>query len=74
MDLGTILKRMEAKDESRRYKNVSEICADVRLVFNNAMEYNDPGSHVHTMAEELSSEFEKMWYPLSLQVAKEVSS
>lgn len=72
MDLGTILNRMEAKEESSRYKNVSDACADVRLVFNNAMVYNDPGSHVHTMAQELSSEFEKFWYPLSLKVAEEV--
>ncbi|KAM1972871.1 hypothetical protein TB1_018660 [Malus domestica] len=43
MDLGTIKKkknRMEAKDGSE-YKNVGEIYADVRLVFKNAMKYND---------------------------------
>ncbi|KAF3330331.1 transcription factor GTE1-like protein [Carex littledalei] len=69
MDLGTILNRMEAKEESRSYKNVYDICSDVRLVFTNAMTYNDPGSHVHIMAQKLSSVFEELWYPLSLKVA-----
>ncbi|KAM1634738.1 hypothetical protein ACFX1X_012965 [Malus domestica] len=40
MDLGTIKNRMETKDGSE-YKNVGEIYADVRLVFKNAMKYND---------------------------------
>ncbi|KAJ3688431.1 hypothetical protein LUZ61_017595 [Rhynchospora tenuis] len=71
MDLGTIVNRMEAKEESRRYKNVTDICADVRLVFSNAMLYNDPASHAHIMAQELSSQFEKLWHPLSLKVIEE---
>ncbi|KAJ4773011.1 Transcription factor GTE1 [Rhynchospora pubera] len=71
MDLGTIVNRMEAKEESRRYKNVTDICADVRLVFSNAMLYNEPASHAYMMAQELSSQFEKLWYPLSLKVVEE---
>lgn len=74
MDLGTILNRLEEKEESRRYKNVYDICSDVRLVFTNAMKYNEPGSHVHIMAQKLSSVFEELWYPLSLKFAAEVCS
>lgn len=74
MDLGTILNRLEEKEESPRYKNVYDICSDVRLVFTNAMKYNEPGSHVHIMAQKLSSVFEELWYPLSLKFAAEVCS
>ncbi|KAJ3692555.1 hypothetical protein LUZ60_011650 [Juncus effusus] len=67
MDLGTIQKRMEAQE----YKNVSDICADVRLVFDNAMKYNEIGTDVHKMAQTLSNEFEKKWRHLSPKVAEE---
>jgi len=40
MDFSTIKRKIEAKDGSG-YKNVQEIYADVRLIFKNAMEYND---------------------------------
>lgn len=36
-DFGTIDKRMKANG----YENVREMCADMRLVFENAMKYND---------------------------------
>ncbi|CAI8615608.1 unnamed protein product [Vicia faba] len=49
---------MNAKDGSG-YKNVREIYADVRLLFNNAMTYNDETRYVHHMAKILLDEFEK---------------
>ena len=40
MDFGTIKSKMEAKDGTG-YNNVREIYADVRLIFKNAMKYNN---------------------------------
>jgi hypothetical protein len=60
MDLGTIRNKMEAKDGSG-YKHVQEICDDVRLVFSNAMTYNQEGTDVHVMAKTLSEKFEDKW-------------
>lgn len=60
MDLGTIRNKMEAKDGSG-YKHVQEICEDVRLVFSNAMTYNQEGTDVHVMAKTLSEKFEDKW-------------
>lgn len=60
MDFGTIRNRMEAKDGTG-YKHVQEICEDVRLVFSNAMTYNQEGTDVHLMAKTLSEKFEDKW-------------
>jgi hypothetical protein len=60
MDLGTIKKRLEKKD-STGYRYVQEFCEDVRLVFRNAMLYNDSSSDVYNMANTLSQRFEKKW-------------
>ncbi|XP_018732040.2 transcription factor GTE1 isoform X2 [Eucalyptus grandis] len=57
MDFGTIKKQMEATDGTA-YKNVREICADVRLVFENAMKYNDKKNEIHVMAKTLLEKFE----------------
>ena len=62
---------MEAKDGTG-YKNVREICADVRLVFDNAMKYNDEGSDVHLMAKTLLEIFEEKWQLLLPKVTEEV--
>lgn len=60
---------MEAKD----YKNVREICTDVRLVFKNAMKYNDEKSDVHVMAKTLLAKFEERWLQLLPKVTEEVT-
>ncbi|KAL5071022.1 hypothetical protein RYX36_021909, partial [Vicia faba] len=60
MDFSTIKRKMNAKDGSG-YKNMREIYADVRLIFNNAMTYNYETHDVHQMAEILLDEFEKKW-------------
>lgn len=71
MDFGTIKNQMEAKDGSG-YKNVREICTDVRLVFKNAMTYNDEKSDVHVMAKTLLARFEEKWLQLLPKVIEEV--
>lgn len=60
MDFSTIKNKMEATD-GRRYKNVQEMCADVRLIFKNAMKYNDERDDVHVMAKTLLVKFEEKW-------------
>lgn len=72
MDFGTIKSKMEAKDGTG-YKNVREIYADVRLVFKNAMKYNDERHDVHIMAKTLLEKFEEKWLQLLPKVAEEVS-
>ncbi|KAL9406774.1 hypothetical protein Peur_003746 [Populus x canadensis] len=70
MDFSTIKNRMEAKDGTG-YKNVREIYADVRLVFKNAMKYNDERDDVHVMARTLLEKFEEKWLQLLPKVAEE---
>ncbi|WCJ19359.1 Transcription factor GTE6 [Euphorbia peplus] len=70
MDFSTIKNQMETKDGTG-YKNVREICADVRLVFKNAMKYNDERSDVHVMAKTLLAKFEEKWLQLLPKVAEE---
>ncbi|KAK1589419.1 hypothetical protein Q3G72_033835 [Acer saccharum] len=67
MDFSTVKKQMEAKE----YKNVREICTDVRLIFKNAMEYNDERSDVHIMAKTLLAKFEEKWLQLLPKVTEE---
>ncbi|XP_052199900.1 transcription factor GTE6-like [Diospyros lotus] len=70
MDFSTVKNQMEAKDGTG-YKNVRDICADVRLVFENAMKYNDEKSDVHVMAKTLSAKFEEKWLQLLPKVIEE---
>ncbi|URE31962.1 BROMO [Musa troglodytarum] len=62
--------QMEAKD-GNGYKNVREIYADVRLVFTNAMTYNDDRSDIHVMAKTLLDKFEEKWLQLLPKVVEE---
>ncbi|KAJ0016524.1 hypothetical protein Pint_11722 [Pistacia integerrima] len=70
MDLGTIKTKMDAKD-GNGYKNVREIYADVRLVFKNAMKYNDERHDIHVMAKSLLEKFEEKWLLLLPKVVEE---
>ncbi|KAI9074015.1 hypothetical protein K1719_044015 [Acacia pycnantha] len=70
MDFGTIKNKMEAKDGTS-YKNVREIYADVRLVFKNAMKYNDEKNEYHVMAKSLLEKFEEKWLLMLPKVAEE---
>lgn len=54
MDLQTV----KTKLDSFKYTNESEVVADIRLIFLNAMTYNSPGSRVYVHAKSLSDFFE----------------
>ncbi|KAG5016925.1 hypothetical protein JHK85_023061 [Glycine max] len=73
MDFGTIKSKMEAKDGTG-YNNVREIYADVRLIFKNAMKYNNEKNDVHVMAKTLLEKFEEKWLQLLPKVAEEISA
>ncbi|CAN8254686.1 unnamed protein product [Cochlearia groenlandica] len=60
MDFATIMNQMEAKDGSG-YKHVMQIYADMLLVFENAMKYNEELSEVYSMAKTLLGKFEEKW-------------
>jgi len=55
MDLGTV----SAKLSKNSYAEPEEFVREVRLVFENAMRYNRPGTDVYSMAEEVLTEFER---------------
>ncbi|XP_029130125.1 transcription factor GTE1 [Cajanus cajan] len=69
MDFSTVKRKMDSKDGSG-YQNVREIYADVRLIFKNAMKYNDEKHDIHTMAKTLLEKFEKKWLQLLPKVAQ----
>ncbi|XP_076896484.1 transcription factor GTE6-like [Bidens hawaiensis] len=60
MDFSTIKTKMEAKD-GNGYKHIREIHADVRLIFKNAMKYNDERNDVHVMAKTLLAKYDDKW-------------
>jgi hypothetical protein len=71
MDFSTIQNKMEGKDVTT-YKNVREIYADVRLIFANAMKYNDDENIVHLLAKSLLEKFEEKWRQFLPKVESEV--
>ena len=70
MDFSTIQNKMEGKDGTK-YKSVREIYSDVRLIFTNAMTYNDEHHDVHIMAKLLLEKFEEKWLQLLPKVENE---
>ncbi|KAL3812449.1 hypothetical protein ACJIZ3_013717 [Penstemon smallii] len=70
MDFSTIKSKMEAKDGTG-YKNVREMCADVRLIFKNAIKFNEAKEDVHVMAQSLLDKFETKWLQLLPKVDDE---
>jgi len=70
MDFSTIQNKMEGKDVTT-YKNVREIYADVRLIFANAMTYNDDENIVHLLAKSLLEKFEEKWQQFLPKVESE---
>jgi len=71
MDFSTIKKKMNAKDGSG-YKNVREVYSDVRLIFKNAMKYNNEKHDIHIMAKSLLEKFEKKWLQLLPKIVQAV--
>ncbi|CAN0892156.1 Transcription factor GTE1 [Linum grandiflorum] len=70
MDFSTIKARMESKDGTG-YNNVREIYSDVRLIFNNAMKYNEERSDVYGRARTLLEKFEDKWLQFLPKVTEE---
>ncbi|CAA7019224.1 unnamed protein product [Microthlaspi erraticum] len=60
MDFSTIKNQMEAKDGTG-YWHVMQVHADMRLVFENAMKYNEEASDVYYMAKTLLGKYEEKW-------------
>ncbi|WJX27990.1 Transcription factor GTE1 [Trifolium repens] len=69
MDFSSIRRKMKAKD-CEGYKNVREIYEDVKLIFTNAMTYNNEGDDIHVMAKTLLDKFENKWLNLLPKVEK----
>jgi E1A/CREB-binding protein len=67
MDLGSIQKRLE----NGAYHSIEDFEADVILTFDNAMTYNENGSVVYTMANELKVKFAVDYSKLLLQLEEE---
>eukprot|EP01084_Bolivina_argentea_P041467 76537_1 len=65
MDLGTIRNGIN----NLRYRTLDDVATDVRLVFDNATTYNQPGSDVYPVAKEMLQGFEAQWENL-LQVVQ----
>ena len=57
MDLGTVRDRMS----NGKYSTAEQFAVDVRLVFNNAMRFNQDGSGIYVVAENLSKQFERRY-------------
>jgi SNF2 family DNA or RNA helicase len=60
MDLGLVKKRIDKGS----YNSVFDAAEDVRLVWKNCMAYNPVGTEYHTLAEKLSTQFEKKYSQL----------
>ena len=60
MDLGTIMKRLEAG----QYSSVLDMAADVDLVWSNAMTYNQDESYIHQVAADLKAFADRKMAPL----------
>jgi len=60
MDLGTVMKRLEAG----QYSSVLDVAADVDLVWNNAMTYNQDESYIYNVAADLKMFADRKMAPL----------
>ncbi|UZO26277.1 uncharacterized protein OCT59_018515 [Rhizophagus irregularis] len=57
MDLFTIISKLE----NNQYASIEEFEKDICLIFRNCYIYNDIGSEMHILGEELESTFNKIW-------------
>lgn len=67
MDLGTVQKKLD----SGQYHSISDFNCDIRLTFDNALTYNEPGSVVNDMATQMKQEYEKKYEALLENLQKE---
>ncbi|XP_071710843.1 LOW QUALITY PROTEIN: transcription factor GTE6-like [Rutidosis leptorrhynchoides] len=70
MDLSTIKNQMEAKDGTE-YKHVRDIYSDMKLVFQNALKYNEEKTDVYMMAKTLLDKLEEKWLQFLPRVTEE---
>ena len=61
MDLGTIQNRLNKETKQGGYSSQQRFADDMRLVFQNAITYNDPGDLVFEAAKTMSVFFEDLW-------------
>merc|ERR1712228_739304 len=57
MDLGTVSHKLS----NAKYSTAEAFAVDVRLVFSNAMRYNQDGSGIYVVAENFSKQFERRY-------------
>jgi len=62
MDLGTVLNKLEGGDY---HNDPDQFATDVRLVWSNSKQYNQPGSGIYLIADKLSKLFEKKFSKIS---------
>ena len=79
MDLGTIKKRLKGGEYIKETRGVFEFdqeeCGnDIRLVFENCMDYNDPKSDIHEMARKLLKKATTMISRLESKLEREEES
>ena len=57
MDLGSVAQKLQ-KD---RYRSLTDVRADINLIWRNCQTFNEPGSDVHEESKELASVFDRLW-------------
>ncbi|KAJ6804002.1 putative transcription factor GTE7 [Iris pallida] len=70
MDLGTV----KSKLSKNLYSTPSDLAADIRLTFNNALTYNPPGHVVYNIAKQLLAQFEASFGPAYHKYEKHLAS
>lgn len=70
MDLGTV----KSKLNKNLYSTPSDLAADIRLTFNNALTYNPPGHVVYNIAQQLLTQFETSFGPAYHKYEKHLAS
>ena len=70
MDLGTIKDRLDR----HKYKTPDTFAEHVRLVWANAMAYNQPGSGIYQVADHFAKYFEKRYAKASMQLEEILSA
>jgi hypothetical protein len=63
MDLGTIRRNLSGQTK-KKYKLITDLASDVRLVFNNARTFNLTDSLIYQFAEQLNKQFEDAYTSL----------
>ena len=63
MDFGTIQRKLF----DVAYAQPQQCLADIRLVFSNCAQYNDPSSHIAQLGRKLSAHFERRVDELELE-------